>query len=174
MKKYVFVSAVVATLSLQSVYADIVVNFVESAPKDRFVITNNGNCEYSLLTMEIDLRNSAGRLIFDTTAAGAGVEVFQPFEVSQGQVRLLFADQVTDGDQMLSVEIKALLPNTSASFTIDLDDTLTESELGNIRISASEIMDGKVNVSYGTQPALSANFSSKSIAVVPAPECETE
>ena len=72
---------IIAGISSAPVQADIVVNFVESAPKDRFVIENTGECEFENLVVEIDLSGSAGGLIFDTTATGAGVEVFQPFEV---------------------------------------------------------------------------------------------
>jgi len=94
--------------------------------------------------VEIDLSDSAGRLIFDTTASGAGVEVFQPFEVTSGELQLQQTDRINDGEQSLSVIIKRLSPNASASFTIDVDDTLPESELGRIRVSGAEIANGPV------------------------------
>ena len=46
------------------------------------------------LALEIDLTQSEGRLIFDTTATGAGVEVFQPFEVTHGNIALVSQDGV--------------------------------------------------------------------------------
>ena len=48
------------------------IEFVESAPKDRFVITNIGSCALDELMIDFDLSQSAGKLIFDTTATGAG------------------------------------------------------------------------------------------------------
>ncbi len=84
-------SSTICTLLLltgQSAQANIEVDFYESAPKDRFVIKNTGKCLLQDLTLEIDLTKSAGRLIFDTTATGAGVEVFEPFEVTRGNISL--------------------------------------------------------------------------------------
>lgn len=173
MSKFIYTTMIIAAISMNSARADIVINFVESAPKDRFVIKNDGECIYENLIVEIDLTDSAGRLIFDTTATGAGFEVFQPFEVREGEVDLLSANQVKDGERMLSVEIKVLSPDASVSFTIDVDDTLAKSELGNIRVSGSEIADGQVNVTYGDAPVSSALFSNKSVAVVLAPKCQT-
>ena len=46
---------------MSSARADIAINFVESAPKDRFVIKNDGECNYENLIVEIDLTDSAGR-----------------------------------------------------------------------------------------------------------------
>jgi len=62
---------------MASASANVEVRFVESAPKDRFVVKNLGNCDLRDLTLEVDLGSSQGQLIFDTTASGAGVEVFQ-------------------------------------------------------------------------------------------------
>jgi len=67
----------------------IEVRFIESAPKDRFIIKNIGECNLSEFTFSIDLTESVGKLIFDTTEAGAGVEVFQPFEIVSGNIELL-------------------------------------------------------------------------------------
>jgi len=99
--------------------------------------------------MNIDLTRSAGKLIFDTTASGAGVEVFQPFEVRSGEIELISGDKVVDGDRTLAVLIASLKSGESASFTIDVDDTMTNSELGMIRVSKSEISGSEVLVSIG-------------------------
>jgi len=171
MNKCIYAMAIAAVMSFQSVRADIVVNFIESAPKDIFVIKNTGQCDFDNLTVEIDLSDSAGQLIFDTTATGAGVEVFQPFEVRKGEVRLLSNNQVEDGERSLSVGIPTLSPEASVSFTIDVDDTLTQSELGNIRVSGSEIANGQVNIRYVDMPVSTALFNADSEAVVKSPEC---
>lgn len=151
--------------------ADIVVNFIESAPKDRFVIKNSGSCTYTQLVVEIDLTSTAGRLIFDTTSKGAGVEVFQPFEVRDGDLSLFSSDAVKDGEKVLAVAINNLSAGSSASFTIDVDDTLPKSDLGQIRVSGSEIVNGVVNVNYLEQPVSSAMFGKGGKAVVPSPAC---
>ncbi len=55
-------------LSLQTAQTNIEIDFVESAPKDRFVINNVGQCILENLELEMDLSESTGGLIFDTTA----------------------------------------------------------------------------------------------------------
>tara|TARA_R110001606_G_scaffold25866_1_gene83846 strand:+ start:568 stop:1086 length:519 start_codon:yes stop_codon:yes gene_type:complete len=129
-----------------SAHANIEVSFIESAPKDRFVISNTGQCELKDVILNLDLSNSSGRLIFDTTATGAGVDVFQPFEVRKGNMKLLSSDKVEDGDSMLSLSIESIQANDSVSFTIDVDDTLPQSELGNIRVSGSEITNASAEI----------------------------
>ena len=62
--------------------ANVEVVFKESAPKDSFILNNESLCNFQDVLVKIDLSQSTGRLIFDTTASGAGVEVFQPFEIS--------------------------------------------------------------------------------------------
>lgn len=128
--------------------ADLNVKFVESAPKDWFAVTNNGSCTLASFQLNIDLSNSAGKLIFDTTASGAGVEVFQPFEVKSGSVSLVSSATVQDGDQAVSVLVENLQPGETASFTIDVDDTLTNSELGMIRVSKSEISGSAIKLVF--------------------------
>lgn len=123
--------------------ANLDITFRESAPKDSFIITNTSECTANNLIVNIDLSNSAGKLIFDTTAQGAGVEVFQPFEVKQGDITLATAT-IKDGQSKLSITINNLAPQGTASFTIDVDDTLKQSRLGNIRVANSEIMGGEV------------------------------
>jgi len=56
MNRYVGLFVLVfAAASLQASHADIVVSFVESAPKDRFVVENRGACPFDDLIVEIDL-----------------------------------------------------------------------------------------------------------------------
>ncbi len=166
-----FAVCTLTLLSIQSAHANIEVNFVESAPKDRFVIKNVGECVLKDLIVEIDLTRSAGRLIFDTTATGAGVEVFQPFEVREGSIDLISSGGVADGDTKLSLSIKSLLSGKTASFTIDVDDTLPKSELGKIRVSGSEMEGGLVSISSGEEKPFTAVFDSNSKTTVPLPPC---
>lgn len=151
--------------------ADIEVQFIESAPKDRFVLTNTGKCVLQDLTVDIDLTNSSGRLIFDTTSAGAGVEVYQPFSITYGPITLLSSDRVLDGDTKLSLGISTIEPGEAGSFTIDVDDTLKVSELGKIRVSGSEIQHGLVIITTKDNSLYNAAFSNKSRALVELPPC---
>ena len=137
----------------------IAIEFIESAPKDRFVITNMGSCTLEELTLELDLSQSAGGLIFDTMAAGAGVDVFQPFEVEAGDIVQLAADGVDDGDAELALSIASLGPGDRASFTIDVDDTLPSSDLGQIRVADSEISGALATVTVGDSESVLTKFS---------------
>ena len=157
--------------SAQLAHANVTVDFREGAPKDRFTITYTGECVLNDVVFNIDLTGTDGKLIFDTTAAGAGVEVFQPFEVTQGAVKLISSQRVNDGDKALSLAIEKLGSGDSISFTIDVDDTLTNSELGNIRVSDSEIRGGTVQVQVGKNISASAVFGSNSKAETSALTC---
>lgn len=156
--------------------ANIQVVFVESAPTDRFTIQNVGSCALRDLTVEIDLSLSAGKLIFDTVANGPGENVFQPFAVAESQSTLTLAHKVSDGDNRLSVVISSLQPEESASFTIDVDDTLSNSELRRTRISGSEIQQGLVIVhgyhvrGHPLAPS-QGSFDSQSTANITIPSC---
>lgn len=158
-------------LAGQLAHANVEVTFVESAPKDRFVLHNISQCALNDLTVHLDLSNSVGRLIFDTTATGAGVEVFQPFEVKKGNLKLVSASEVKDGDSTLSLSIQSIAANDSVSFTIDVDDTLTQSELGNIRVSGSEITNALIEITTKEQQTSVAMFDNKGKAMVPFPSC---
>ncbi|MEM1242811.1 MAG: aggregation factor core [Cyanobacteria bacterium P01_H01_bin.26] len=147
----------------------IAIAFIESAPKDRFVITNMGSCTLEELTLELDLSQSAGKLIFATTAAGAGVDVFQPFEVEEGDIVPLAAEGLNDGDTILALQLASLAPGSRASFTIDVDDTLPRSDLGQIRVADSEISGAVVTISAGDGETISAKFDS--VAQVNLPVC---
>ena len=151
--------------------ASIEVRFSEGAPKDRFIISNNGKCDLKKITVNFDLSTSQGKLIFDITAAGAGVEVFQPFETTEGSLTLTPNTAVKDGDSTLSVQIKSLKPSARASFTIDVDDTLTVSERGMIIVSGSEIKGGTVNVTVGDMKPIKAIFGSNSRATITPENC---
>jgi hypothetical protein len=173
MSNKLFPSACLLALMLgQSAMANVEVNFVESAPKDRFVISNTSGCALNNLALDIDLSKSAGRLIFDTTSTGAGVEVFQPFEVREGDIKVTSPEGVKDGDSKLSISIASLPSGKSVSFTIDVDDTLPKSALGNIRVSGSEIKNGLVKISANGMDASTALFSNSSKATLKVPNCK--
>jgi hypothetical protein len=150
----------------QLAHANLEIRFNESAPKDIFTIENMSECDLTNVLLDIDLSKSTGGLIFDTTATGAGVEVFQPFEVRQGNMTLISANSVRDGDSALSVRIDQIAAGATVSFTIDVDDTLSEGELGNIRVSGSEIQGGLVRVTNVADDRLVATFGKTSKALI--------
>lgn len=170
MKIYRIISFAALMLTVASVNANVMVNYIEGAPKDRFVITNTGECSLQTVRVDIDLTNTMGGLIFDTTASGAGVEVYQPFEVTKGDIQLKDKASVSDGDKLLSVMISGIQPYASVSFTIDVDDTLRKSERGMIIVSGAEIENGLVTVTQGSVGG-SGTFGRNSKAVVNMPSC---
>ena len=163
--------ASLAIVLSQSAAANISISFLEGAPKDRFVITNVGQCNLESLVLKIDLSSTAGKLIFDTTEQGGGVEVFQPFEASEGNIALLDAADVKDGQTSIDLAIAALAPNASVSFTIDVDDTMVQSELGQIRVSKSEIQGGMVAIGGPGLTTSNATFGDDAKATIALASC---
>lgn len=117
--------------------------FTESAPRDRFEIRNGSSSGQSIQRLTLDLSGSAGRLIFDTVDGGTGVEVFQPFRVEQGEAKLKGLPAVQDGSDRITLDFSRFEPGQYFRFSIDVDDQLTASELGQIRVSGRE-MEGAV------------------------------
>lgn len=124
------------------VAADINLRFQEGAPKDRFVIENN-LCSLSDVTLTIDLSTAPAGLIFDVTEQGAGVEVYQPVELEQGFAVLT---EVTDGSQKLQLSLDEFRFGDELTISADLDDTLPNSSLGQIRVADSEIAGVTVSI----------------------------
>ncbi|MEO9822967.1 MAG: hypothetical protein ABJF50_00940 [Paracoccaceae bacterium] len=148
--------------------ADISVTFIEGAPKDRFVIENSA-CATGPMKLTVDLHPSAGALIFDVTGNGAGVEVFQPFELVSGGSLVTRAPEVLDGDQVLSLNLAGLGPDAVVSFTIDLDDTINARE---ITVAGSELTGAKV-VLEGDGESEEGTFGAKPSLTIPWTDCKS-
>ena len=147
--------------------ADIRVVFDEGAPKDRFKIQNAGDCAFEASQVTLDLSTSSAGLIFDVTDRGAGVEVYQPFQLIEGSQALSSVPLVRDGQSEITFDIVALDPGASIEFTIDVDDTLGERE---ITVSGSEIEGA--TVSYKSPVGVySTSFSSLSEAELAIADC---
>lgn len=133
-------------------FADLQVRFDEGAPKDRFTIANTGACALGAASLTIDLSGSPYGLIFDVTGSGAGVEVFQPFELVSGGAALNAIPRVADGDSSVTLDLTGLDAGASLAFTIDVDDTADALE---ITVSDSEIVGAGValNAAGGTAKA---------------------
>lgn len=151
-------AAIFSLCAVTSAQASVEVRFYEGAPKDRFTIMNTGECMLTDFELVINLDGSAGGLLFDTTENGAGVEVYQPFEVSEGVMELQ-SGKVFDGDRSLSLRILELPVAGQASFTIDVDDTLKNSDLGQIRVSGAEINGGGVQLIVSGDKVINGTFT---------------
>ena len=148
-------------------FADVTVRFSESAPKDSFIITNEGPCPLGAVDVTLDLGASAAGLIFDVTGAGAGVSVFQPLELVSGQEYLSSIPEVKDGDNVLTLSIVELVSGASIVFTIDVDDTRGSSET---MVSGAEIEGAKAMI-VGPGLEVQAEFGRDAIARVPLNSC---
>jgi len=147
--------------------AGLSVRFDEGAPKDRFTLTNSGECNLKQARVMLDLSSSKAGLIFDVTASGAGVEVFQPLEFVKGADKLSRIPQVRDGDNRLELSIAQLKKGESIAFTIDVDDTLGGQE---IIVSDSEISGANIQLSAGSNK-LSGTFGANAVASIDGIEC---
>jgi hypothetical protein len=148
-------------------WADIAVRFIEGAPKDRFEITNRSTCAVTGADVTIDLKPSAAGLIFDITDQGAGVDVFQPFELVAGADALASHSQVKDGDREVTLTIRRLGAGEEIAFTIDVDDTLGPR---GITVSGSEIQGALVRVDT-SRTSQSGRFTTQGEARVKMPPC---
>ncbi|MEM7521245.1 MAG: aggregation factor core [Pseudomonadota bacterium] len=143
-------------------HADVVVTFQDSAPKDIFSIRHDGTCPLSG-ALNIDIGAAPSGLIFDTAASGAGVQVFQPFEVTEGASVLLSVPVISDGDSLISLAIQDLVPGDIIRFTIDVDDTTSRRQ---ITVDGSEIAGAVASFEGG-----SGRFDAKGTARIPVPGC---
>ena len=122
---------------------DVSFAFTESAPRDRFEIRNESSAGQPIQRVRLEMLRSAGRLYFDTVQGGAGVDVFQPFQVDSGDARLAADPAVKDGDDRVDLVFQRFEPGQRFQFSIDVDDRLGDSDMGPTRVSGRE-MEGAV------------------------------
>ena len=128
---------------------DVSLVFTESAPRDRFELINESSPGQRVQRLTLNLAGSAGRLIFDTVEGGTGVEVFQPFRVESGEARLSKTPVVQDGSDRLELTFTRFDPGQRLVFSIDVDDRLTASDLGQTRVAGSEMAGALLSVVAG-------------------------
>ncbi|WP_227271654.1 aggregation factor core [Roseobacter weihaiensis] len=143
--------------------------FDEAAPKDRFTVENAGSCPLGEFTLRIDLGASAAGLIFDVTGQGAGVQVFQPLELVEGQAFLSEVPQVRDGDNVIVLPVMSLSPGGRIVFTVDVDDTAGSRAT---IVSGAEIQDAKIVLEQNAT-LLEATFGQDAVAGVAFSGCHT-
>lgn len=148
-------------------WANLDARFVEGAPKDRFEFTNRSACALANAQITLDMRTSAAGLIFDTTSTGAGVDVFQPFELVEGAQALASHTPVNDGDTQVVLSVRSLAPGARIAFTVDVDDTISQR---GITIAGSEIEGATVRLTAGGFHA-SGRFTAQAETSVGSPPC---
>lgn len=149
------------------VLADLEVTFREGAPKDRFTLVNLSGCSIGPADVTIDLSGSKAGLIFDVSDTGAGVEVFQPFDLVVGQDAVAAFTPVADGDSAVTLRLDVLQVGEEVAFTIDVDDTLGARE---ITVSRSEIAGASVRLDTGSE-SFDGVFNETSRVLVPSTPC---
>ena len=131
------------------------------------MITNSGACAVEATELVIDLGGSAAGLIFDVTAAGAGVQVFQPFALVAGAGALDGVPKVSDGDRRVALSIRRLAAGAQIAFTIDVDNTIGQRET---IVSNSEI-EGAIVETTTAGVTTSGRFSQRAQALVKTQPC---
>lgn len=149
--------------------------FVESAPRDRFELRNNSQSQWSITSATFDLAPSLGRLVFDTEEGGTGVEVFQPFRAESGNAKLRWLSKLSDGSSIMTLDFNRFESGDDFTFTIDVDDTLTASDLGQIRVADREIEGANVELVMrgpgGVITSATMTFGSNGTATVKGKTC---
>jgi hypothetical protein len=149
--------------------------FDEGAPRDYFHITNESTGAWAISALNLDLKPSAGQLIFDTEAGGKGVEVFQLFDVAPGSVKMKAAKIPEDGDTELQVSFNEFASGDTFSFSIDVDDQMADSELGQIRVSGSEMAGSVLQIqlvnAQGEQRTQQLRFNEANNSIIEVSGC---
>jgi len=148
---------------------DIQARFIESAPRDRFVFENKSSIATEIASLTLDMRPSAGRLIFDTESGGSGVEVFQLYRGEGGDAELAALPTVRDGDDMLALAFKSFSTGQTYRFSIDVDDQLTNSDLGQIRVSGGEMQGAQLTATTVEGSSYTGVFDAANRARMTAP-----
>jgi hypothetical protein len=142
-----------ATLATPVCVRDVSLVFSESAPRDRFEIRNDSSAGQRIQRLTLDLSPSAGQLIFDTTEGGTGVDVFQPFRTEPGEARLSRSPVVDDGSDRITLDFTRFEPGQRFRFSIDVDDRLAASDLGQTRVSGREMQGALLSVVFAARGA---------------------
>ena len=141
---------------------DLIVQFTDGAPKDRITLTNGG-CTLSNAMVLLNLKGSQGGLVFDTSSGGAGVEVFQPVEITSGYAAL---SPVKDGDEKLQIFVQSLMEGGTLGLTADLDDT--SGGAGEITVTGSEMAGASVQIALNDR-VITGTFDTSGQAKLPLP-----
>ena len=144
-----FIGILAALCSLTAAQAaracgpEVVIQFIDSSP-DLFIIENRSLEAWTLVSLEFRAEKSAGRVVFDTDLGGAGASEPYQFEVVEGEVGLMKAPVVADGAEELTLHFANFAPGRKFVFSIDLDDRLENSAMGQAYVTGDEIAGAEV------------------------------
>ncbi len=152
----------------------IEIDFYESGP-DIMSIHNRSEEAWSLVSLTFNLSTSAGSLIFDTAFGGAGENSPSDFDIIGGNARLAATPRVSDGDTVLVMLFASFGPGQHLEFTVDLDDRLVNSVLGQAIVVGSEIagarVDGTLRDPKGNDMPVRGIFNDKAQAQLTSLSC---
>ncbi len=150
--------------------AAVEVTFRDGNPWDVFLITST-DCPISEAELRIDLTTSVAGVLIDTEYGGAGTQDPLPAELASGDAILR---PVSDGDQLLTVQITRLDVDTPIRLQMDVDDTAGTQYAPRVQVALHEMTGATVTLSYAGSTT-SAPFDPNGLARVPlaenAPSC---
>jgi len=117
----------------------IEIQFHEDSGGDLFIIVNKSEEPWLLVSLEIDMKGSYGRLIFDTAGGGLGDSMHTPFAAGDNTVGMIAAPEVRDGSQEVFLQFSAFGPGRDFTFVVDTDDRLENSDYGQAHVTGPEI-----------------------------------
>ena len=123
---------------------EVIIQFIDSGP-DVFIIDNKSREDWTLLSLEFRSANSIGRVVFDTDFGGQGSSEPYQFEVVPGEVSLMKEPVVADGAEALDLHFANFSAGRKFMFTIDLDDRLESSPMGQAHVTGEEIAGAEVS-----------------------------
>ncbi len=142
--------------------AALTAKFTESAPRDRFSFVNTSSAAWSVKNITVELASAKGNLVFDTQRGGAGVEVFQPYRLESTSAEVADVQIPDDGGQTITIRFDKFPAGADYVFSIDIDDQLTDSSLGNIRVTGGELTGTTVMAEFvsdtGARETQTASF----------------
>jgi len=140
-------AAVLVVLAVRPAFACgpiIDVQFYEDSGGDLFMIANKSEEPWLLVSLEIDLKGSHGRLIFDTADGGLGESMHTPFAPGTDTVGLIAVPEVRDGAQEVFLQFTAFAPGQDFTFVVDTDDRLEDSAYGQAHVTGDEMSGAQV------------------------------
>jgi len=164
-------STALMLLAPSTALADLVASFTEASPVDLIVVENRSACDLYDFGLQIDLRGSAGGLVFDITEGGAGASIYQPFEILEGREAVRSFAPVRDGDRVASILFGTLEANRRVIFTVDIDDTAADSSWGQTVIDGPEIAGATLILTMTGEAPKTAVFQPDGKAAARLPDC---
>lgn len=114
---------------------------------DYFIIKNRSAKGWALVTLAIDLKPSAGNLIFDTDEGGPGIGGASPFYPDAGsRVRLVGTIPAQDGGRTIGLQFEDFLQDRDFTFYVDLD--AIPSEGGRIWVLPADVKGTRVLATF--------------------------